>query len=50
VYYNDMRPKKSFKNTLCAFVKKINANIDDLSIKFLQGLLELNPYKRLSCD
>ena len=50
VYYSDMRPKKSYKNTLGSFIRKLCPNIDSITVEFFQGLLELNPYKRLSCE
>jgi hypothetical protein len=48
-YLADMKPKKAYKKDIAGYLKKMSPGITEITIEFIEGLLNLDPSKRLSC-
>ena len=47
--YQDLRPRKTYPNEIAAYLKKIQPQISDLTIDFVERMLHLDPAKRMTC-
>lgn len=45
-----MRPKKPYKKQIASYLKRMCPHISEITIEFIEGLLNLDPNKRLSCE